>query len=127
MINRSRIDPPRRLTFAPSPPHRLPRLIRRLLLAIRFLLLLHDILLSTLTPRQQIPPAPILIRQQIHPGRLIHVQALAPHGVVARHITAAARATVCTGPVVVRDELVNGVCRGEGERGETERLTEEET
>lgn len=34
---------------------------------------------------------------------------------------------MCAGSIVVRDELVDGVCRGERERGEAERLTEEET
>jgi hypothetical protein len=71
MINRPRINPPRRFPFAPSPPHRLLRFIR--LFRLIPILLLHLIL--AFHP-QQIPPASVLIRQQIHPWRFIDMQTI---------------------------------------------------
>jgi hypothetical protein len=124
MINRPRINPPHRFPFAPSPPYRLLRFIR--LVRLIPILLLHFIL--AFHP-QQIPPAPILIRQQIRPGRLIRMQTLRQDPLVplARRVASTTRSAVCPCSVIVGDQFVDGVGRGEGERSEAKGLTEEET
>lgn len=124
MIDRSGIHPPRRLLL-PLDPSARPDLIRprRILLPTRLLDRLRLLLLH-LTAPDEIPPASIIRRREITPDGLVHMERLAcPLGPVK----AATGRVVCPRAGVVREELVYGVGGGEGERGQAEGLTEEES